>query len=168
MYRAGLCSALGLLLATTFAAAQLPYVQLGGGGGIGAHYSSGSTDRGAYSVGALGFGLEWRRFFVRADARAFDTEAEPLLTFGLALGIPALRAEHTQVYVLAGAGTGFFAEEGDPGQHVGTGIGLTTGRLLGLYAELRYDYLLGTFIYASRQRSVASLVAGVRIGRHAS
>lgn len=168
MLRATLCFAIALLLATTPATAQLPYVQLGGGGGIGAQYASGSTDRGAYAVGALGFGLEWPTVFVRADARAFDTEAEPLLTFGLTLGMPVLHAEHAQFYVLAGAGTGFFAEEGDPGHHVGTGIGLTTSRPVGLFAELRYDHLVGTFTYASRRRGVASLVAGVRIGRRHS
>lgn len=168
MYRAALCAVLALLLTPSLAGAQLPYVQLGGGGGVGAQYSSGSTDGGVYPVGALGFGLEWPGLFVRADARAFDTEAEPLLTFGLALGIPVLRAQHARFYVLAGAGSGFFAEEGDPGQHVGAGIGLTTGQPLGLYAELRYDYLVGTFTYASRTRSVASVVAGVRVGRHRS
>jgi hypothetical protein len=102
--------------------------------------------------------------FVRADARAFDTEAEPLLTLGLAVGIPLLRAERAHLYVLGGAGAGYFMEEGDPGHHVGIGIGLTTSQLLGLYAELRYDYLVGTFTYDSRQRSLASLVAGVRVG----
>jgi hypothetical protein len=164
MHRSAACFTLALLLTTTLGAAQRPYVQLGGGAGIGAHYSSGSTDRGAFTAGAFGFGLEWPNLLVRADARAFDTEAEPLLTFGLAVGVPLLRSERAQLYFLGAAGGGLFVEEGDPGHHVGAGIGLTTSQSLGLYAELRYDYLVGTFTYASRRRGLASLVAGVRVG----
>ena len=165
MPRHAACATVVILLTTTLAVAQRPYGQLGGGGGIGAQYSSGAASGAVFSAVALGFGLEWSKVFVRADARAFDTEAEPLVTLGLAVGISLLRSQSTHFYVLGAAGGGLFvAAEGDPGQHVGTGIGLTTGRPVGPYAELRYDYLVGTFTHASRDRSLVSLIVGVRIG----
>lgn len=159
------CVTVALLLTTTIGAAQRPYLQLGGGAGLGAYTTDGSpSDHGLFPAGAFALGLEWPQVFVRADARAFDTEFEPLLTVGLAVGVPLLRSERGRLYVLGGAGAGYFVEEGDPGHPVGIGIGVTTSRLLGLYAELRYDYLLGTFTYDARRRSLASLVAGIRVG----
>lgn len=165
MQRRAACGAMALLLSTSIAAAQRPYLQVGAGAGLGAHTTDGSpADRGLFPAGALAFGLEWPKVFVRADARAFDTEFEPLLTVGLAVGMPLLRSDRARLYALGGAGAGYFMEEGDPGPHVSIGVGLTTNQLLGLFTELRYDYLVGTFTYDSRQRSLVSLVAGVRVG----
>lgn len=164
MKRHAIAAAVLLLLTAKFLGAQHPYFQLAGGGAIGARYASGSTRGGVFPAGAIAFGLEWRTAFVRVDARAFDTEAEPLLAFGVAVGLPLVRVPIGQAYLLGGAGAGLFVEEGDPGQHVGVGLGFTAGRPLGLYAELRHDYLVGDFTYAARRRGLTSLIAGVRIG----
>jgi hypothetical protein len=165
MPRRAACLTIALLLAASTGAAQRPYLQLGGGAGLGAYPSEGyPVDRGLFTAGALAFGLEWPSLLVRADARAFDTDAEPLLTLGLAVGIPLLRSQRARLYLLAGAGAGYFMHEFDPGHHVGIGVGLTTSQPIGLYAELRCDYLVGTFTYDTRRRSLASLVAGVRVG----
>ena len=64
--------------------AQRPYVQLGGGIGLGTEWSS---ERGPFAAGAFALGLQGRGVTLRLDTRAFDTPAEPLLALGVAVGI---------------------------------------------------------------------------------
>ena len=151
-------------VATTPGTAQRAFGQLGAGGGLGAEYASGAPGNGVFPAAAVGFGLAWSNVLVRADVRGFATKSEPLVTFGLAVGVPLVRSERARVYAFGAGGTGLFVEEGDPGHHVGAGVGLTTSHPTGVFVELRYDYLVGTFTYAQRQRSLGSLIAGLRFG----
>lgn len=155
---------LGLVLSSTPGAAQHPYLQISGGVASGARVVSQSTGGDIFLNGGLSLGLALDRVMVRVDGRAFDTEAEPLLTVGVAIGVPLVRSQSGQLYVLGGAGLGAFVEEGDPGDHVGLGAGVTTAGPVGLFAEVRYDHLIGTFTYQSRHRGLASAVVGLRLG----
>lgn len=141
---------------------QRLYVQVGGGIGFGAESDS---ENGPFGAGALAFGLRGDRTTFRFDARALNTPDDPLVTFGAAFGITSRPPNQPRLYLLGAAGFGFFAEEGDPANHIGAILGLVAGRHLGLVAELRYDYILSDFTYyGSRGHHLLSLVVGLRLG----
>lgn len=154
----------GVLISAGSAIAQQPYLQVGAGVGGGAHYVDASSDGGAFLVGAAALGLDLGRAGVRLDARAFDTESEPLLNVGLALSLDLIQSPVVDLYVLGAGGLGAFLEEGDPGSYVGLGAGTRTHGPVRVFAELRYDRLVGTFTYAERSRDLVSGVLGIRFG----
>lgn len=156
---------LGLSFVATPCVAQRPYAQIGGGLAAGARQVSQPSGSDFFVTGGLTLGLALRSFMVRVDGRAFDTETEPLLTVGVAIGVPLVRAASVEPYLLVGGGLGAFVEEGDPGEHVGVGVGVATRGPVGFYGEIRFDHLLGTFTYSERHRALGSAVVGIRLGR---
>lgn len=152
-----------LTAAPGVALAQRPYVQLGGGFGLGA-WTENVPDRSLFAVGAFAAGLQRGTLALRLDARILDTDDEPLLAVGVAGGVISRGPNWPHVYLLGAAGYGLFLEEGDPASHVGAVVGLVAGRRPGVAVELRYDYLLSQFTYQSRSRHLVSAVVALRLG----
>ncbi|HSJ05512.1 MAG TPA: hypothetical protein VK936_02345 [Longimicrobiales bacterium] len=141
-------------------AAQGVYGEFGGGAAV-LEWQGATAVQPALQLSA---GYQWpRALTVRLDARVIGTTNSALLGPGFGIGFAAPLAGIAHVHILGTAGT-LLASEGTWTSSVGAVAGTGGAGKAALFGEVRLEHLTGDMTRAQRGNTVASVLAGLRIG----
>jgi hypothetical protein len=159
LFSAGLASGL-VTLQSPDLQAQGMYAGIGGGVGV-LEWQDGTAVQPALQLSA-GYQSAGAAT-VRLDARMIGTTNSALFGPGLGVGVGGSLGRIPHAYLLGAAGT-LLASEGTWTSSFGIVSGAGGAGRTGLFGEVRLEFLTGDLARAQRGSTVASMLAGVRLG----